>query len=447
MSIKVVYDKYQLKKIEDVGKKSEDFDGTYETEALNSFARDISWGTFTDKLLGIDLTLSGWESAKSYEPEIINKHSAVDRKGFSLNFRDENFNLESEGVDHFIGTIAGDVLTYSYFDSIQVADFEFNGSSYNSFFKGPNVGTERIYNEFLSETLGGQERPIVAFTIKPRMGLTIDQYKKICQEVSKGHIDIIEDDERLIDPLYCPFKERVDVVSELQKKCKSKFSVNITGPLEKMKERLIYAHSKGLKFVKVDVLVTGFDSLKAISDYIRNSLNNEVAITCYPDAITKYRDLSRRFVLKMSRLCGADIIYTSTPQWSRMDDDFSSQKLESNMSKLEQKLDNHKVLADELLGVKRSLPTITNGCDLSHAEIIQFVYRKEYNHFKYGFYIGGGISSFPVKLKKATKEWMDCIKYTSSKSLDDYENYNYNYEQEMYDSGIIVLKIKKEMGK
>jgi ribulose 1,5-bisphosphate carboxylase large subunit-like protein len=448
MSVIITYDNFTLKDQEDIRKRMPNFAGDVPIEVLRGFARDVSWGTYTDELIAIDNTIAGWEKVKDFQPRIDPEYLAADKKQFTLTFRDEVFNFSSEGVDHFIATIAGDVLTYSYFKSIQVADFTFDSDSHRSFFAGPNIGVDKLYNEFLKGTIGSDTRPILAFSIKPRMGLDINMYEKICMEVSKGEIDLIEDDERLIDPAYCPFKERVNVMARLQSKCKSRFSANITGPIDKMIERINYAHSKGIKFVKIDVLVTGFDSLRKISEYIRTELNSEVAITCYPDAIGMYRNLSRKFILKLARLCGADIIYTGTPQWSRMDDEFSKGQYEINVKDLQNKLDNHLLLLNNIQGfdIKDSLPTISNGCDISNAELIQFIYRKAFNHYKFAFFVGGGISGFPTTLEKTTREWMSCIKYTASRSLKEYNNYNYKYLTEMHEAGINIFEIKKEMG-
>ncbi|RCX19510.1 ribulose 1,5-bisphosphate carboxylase large subunit-like protein [Anaerobacterium chartisolvens] len=449
MSIVITYNNFILKEEEKIKERMGKFSGDVSIEALRSFARDVSWGTYADELTAIDKTIDGWESVKDFQPSIEPEYLASDKKQFTLTFKDDFFNFESEGVDHFIATIAGDVLTYSYFYKIQVADFCLNSDVYREYFKGPNIGIDRIYKEFLKDTVITDLRPIVAFSIKPRMGLTIDKLKKVCEEVSKGEIDIIEDDERIIDPIYCPFTSRVDIMANLQRSYKTKFSVNITGSIEKMIERLRYAHSKGIKFVKIDVLVTGFDSLRLVSEYIRTKLDSQVAITCYPDAIGMYRHLSREFILKMSRLCGADIIYTGTPQWARMDDEFSKEKYDINIKYLQDRLYTQRLLLDSIEGfsVKDSLPTISNGCDISNAELIQFIYRKAFNHHKFAFYVGGGISGFPATLKESTKEWMNCIKHTANKSLDDYDNYKYRFLEKMLEAGIETFEIKKEMGK
>ena len=419
-------------------------------ETIESFARDISWGTFVDDLKAIEFISDIQKKVKVYEPTIEPKFTAVEKKEFKLVFRDDVFNFESEGIDHFIGTVAGDVLLYRNIETIEVADFNFTTDKFKNFFKGPNVGIEKLYTEFLKKTLKGVKRPIIAYSVKPRMGMTVEDYKKIYKEAAKGGIDIIEDDERLIDPIYCPFNERINAMAEVQSKYGTKFSANITGPIFQMIKRLIYAHKKGIEFVKIDVMVTGFDALKIIANFIRVRLNSEVAITCYPDANGMYRKLSREFILKMARLCGADIIYTSTPQWARMDDEFNDSKFKENIHDIERKLKYHTLLSMPIANfpnLKSTLPSISNGCNISQAELIQFIYRKEFNeHYMYAYFVGGGISGFPVGLQKNVKEWISCLEYTANKDLKKNDNYNYKYRKLMEENGIELHNIGKELG-
>ena len=417
---------------------------------LNTIKKDISWGTKEDKLLALSHLekKNKWRHLE-YQPEIPSQEAAVNYKGFKMKFRDEQFNFESEGVDHFIGTIAGDILKVRGIESITVEDFEFDGEIYRNFFRGPNIGVENIY-KMLNKTVGKVNRPILAFSVKPRMGLTIDEYEVIYREAMKGGVDIIEDDERLIDPMYCPFEKRVELMARLQNEGNTKFSVNITGPTEKMLMRLEKAYSLGIRIVKIDVLVTGFDSLKSISDYIRDKMKGEVAITCYPDAVGSYRNLSRQFILKMARLCGVDIVYAGGPYWARLDGttDFEKRK-ENNASDLLKKYNLYQVLLSEIRGfenLKSTLPTMSNDCDISYAELVQKIFLRDHEGFyQYGLFIGGGMSAFPAKLSEAIEEWLRCLVYTAGANPNDLENYKYKHRTKMEKTGLKMVNLKEEI--
>ncbi len=437
MSIKVTYENLQI-------------DNDYiDAKVTESLVRDISWGTYTEDLKSIAKKHPNYiEKVKLYEPKIEPRFNAVTEGKFALTFKDEMFDLDSEGIDHFIATIAGDVLAYRGIKKIQVKDFEFDEQIYSNFFSGPKYGIAELYNNFFKKTLKGVERPILAFSVKPRLGLNENEYGLIYEMAAKGGVDLIEDDERLIDPIYCRFESRAKVMASIQSKYNSKFSINITGPIDKMKNRIDFVAALGLNFVKVDVLVTGFDSLREVSRYIQEK-TYDIAITCYPDISNSYRNLSKEFIIKMARLCGADIIYTSTPNWSRVGTDFDETEYYKNLQNIERKLESHKILLEPIgsSSIKTSLPTISNGCNISHAELIQSVYKKIFNiSDKYAFFVGGGISDYPKgDIERAIKEWIACMEYTAKKDLNDYKNYNYSDREALEDNNIRLFNLEKEL--
>jgi len=65
------------------------------------------------------------------------------------------------------------------------------------------------------EILGTSESDAIIGTIvKPTCGLTPDEAAAICGEAASAGIKFIKDDERMLNPSYCPLKERVKRVSE-----------------------------------------------------------------------------------------------------------------------------------------------------------------------------------------------------------------------------------------
>jgi ribulose 1,5-bisphosphate carboxylase large subunit-like protein len=411
-------------------------------------ARDASWGTFIGRLQAAedcckDGSRDRW---KKSEPILKNlQDSSEDR--FSFIFPKENFNFETEGIDHFISTVAGDILRNPSIEDIEVEDFSFNDRKLFDYFPGPNVGIDGLYNNILKESLNKIERPILAFSVKPRIGLDIEDHCSLFTNAAKGGFDIVEDDERLIDPPSCPFKERVDKISKIQKDYATVYSVNITGSLKNALDRLEYAYKNELKMVKFDVLSGGFETLRQIALCIRDNYNSDIAITVYPDAYGNFRSLSRKFILKMSRICGADIIYAGSPQWARYE-----QKGGSMVSSIEGIYTRHQWLSENYEGsshiFKDTLPTITNDQHLSRAEFITVLFRREHKHFKYAFFVGGGLSGFPGSLIDAAREWKDCITHASKSLLEAYRNYDYKkYEKGLFAMGWEGVNIEEELEK
>jgi ribulose 1,5-bisphosphate carboxylase large subunit-like protein len=415
MSIKVHYGKFRVR------------EGVDPAEIKKLMARDASWGTHIGDLQAAKATCGddAQETWKKAEPIITNLVDGLPKdESFSLTFPSANFNLTSESIDHFVGVVAGDIVLNPDIDSIEVRDFEFlnDDGLYNSF-PGPNVGVDQLYNELLKPTLGKDKRPIVAFTVKPRLGLSIGDYKKIFEHAAVSGIDIIEDDERLIDPVSCPFADRVNEISKLQKKYTSIYSVNITADSESALAKLDHCAAQGIKMVKLDVLAAGFETLRKIARRIRDKYASAIAITVYPDAIGAYRKLGREFILRLARMCGADIIYAGSPNWARYEK--ANAKFKEAIEPVYQR---HRLLSDGFAGapqIKSTLATITNDQHLSRSELLIAYLRKHKNdHYRYGFFVGGGISGFPSDIKTAVQEWMNCVRHASSQNLNPYKPYD-----------------------
>lgn len=414
MSINVDYRDFKIK------------DDVNPAELKKLMARDMSWGTFVENLSAAEATCEEGASTrwKATEPNITNvPNGRADDQQFTLSFPDDNFNFERESVDHFVGVVAGDAILNPNLASLEVDDFEFTTDLLYANFPGPSVGIDGIYEDLLQPTLNGAHRPIVAFTIKPRLGLNVDDIARIFEAAAVSGIDIVEDDERLIDPASCPFPDRVKAISKIQEQYAALYSVNITADSQGALKKLDFCADNGIRMVKLDVLVCGFETLRKVAWHVQQHHGSRIAITVYPDAYRAYRRLSRKFILKLSRLCGADIIYAGSPNWARYEKETG--KLQETIEPIYQ---NHRMLAAEIdrgKHVKGTLATITNDQHLSRSELIMTYFRKHKDgHYKYGFFIGGGISGFPSDISGSVSQWMQCVNYASSQDLSDYVPYD-----------------------
>jgi len=408
-------------------------------------ARDASWGTHVEILEAAKSTC-GQESHirwQKTQPQITNlKAGRPEDDYFSLTFADSNFDLNTESIDHFVATVAGDIVLNPMIKNLEVRDFEFTDATPYESFPGPNVGVDGLYTDFLP-TLNRISRPILAFTLKPRFGMTIHEISQLYQAAASAGIDIIEDDERLVDPPNCRFIDRVKILSKIQKDYQTVYSVNITSDSQSALEKLDYCAEHGIKMVKIDVLVCGFETLRKVANRIKDKYSSKIAITVYPDAYGAYRRLSREFILRLSRLCGADIIYAGSPNWARYESERG--KFSDTIEPIYQR---HRLLADRIEmaeQIKPTLGTITNDQHPSRAEMITVYFRKHKDgHHKYAFFVGGGISGFPADIATASKEWMSCLTYASQQDLDDYNSYDLSkYDTSLSKIGWDRLNVKE----
>lgn len=421
----------------------------FEPEKLKAqLVRDISWGTFLPELAAARLTAgeAAHKRWQTFEPELSNLDDgrSTDRR-FRLDFGPESFDIESEGVDHLVGTIAGDVVLNPGISHIEVEDLELTSNHLAPAFPGPNLGIDALYDRLLAKSLGGVRRPIIAFTVKPRFGLTVDDYASLFRAVAKAGIDIVEDDERLIDPRSCRFEERVIRLAKVQEEYGTLYSANITGDTRRAIERLDYCADAGLRMVKVDVLVCGFEVLRQVALRIRDKHGSKIAVTVYPDAYGAYRKIGRSLILKLSRLCGADIIYAGSPQWARYEQHEGS--LEETINPV---FEQHRMLATSISNaahVKATLASITNDQHPSRSELLTAYLRKRKGgHYRYAFFVGGGISGFPGDMEKAARVMMSCVAHAATQDLATYVPYNLEtYEKALEQAGMRRLDVAKAL--
>ena len=419
-------------------KKVEENNHQYDIhEIVDEIKRDISWGTYSERLSAATKTI-GNDNYMNLSPDtnINNQHTDNGFISFEVNFnfKKEQFNFEEEGLNHFIGTIAGDIIRNRKIKELIVKDFEFDNYD---FFPGPILGNNELKSKFFSETLDSP-RPLIAFSIKPRIGFSIEGYKKIIADASKSNIDIIEDDERLVSPLNCSFSERVQSIQETIKSgTKSKLSINLTSNPHKIDERVAEAYDAGIRVFKLDVMVVGFDTLLHLRTLL-NKKDEKCIITVFPDVHGSiYRCLSRNFILKLARLCGADIMYAGSPFPSRMG------KLIENNEPLEKwsieyrtwineckKI--HAILLDNINNaehIKSCLPTITHDINPQIMETLIHLMKLGINDkMEYAFFIGGGISSFKCNytIKESCELWLDIAKYSGGFDLSQINITDYN---------------------
>ncbi len=379
------------------------------TDVQNQLRSDVSWGSGNSDFIAVQALVENNKRWEKFRPK-IHLVSENNPESFELEFPDKFFNFQSEGVNHFIGTIAGDVILNPKIKNIEIDDFWF--SEPNDYFPGPNFGIDGVYELINAD----KDRPLLAYSIKPRMGYTIKQFEAIFSAAVKGGADIVEDDERMIDPEYCPFEMRVKSAARIQTQ-KTYYSANVTGPLDNMKKRVDIAAVNGLKFVKVDVLVTGFDALREITQYIREK-KYETRITVYPDVVGHYRNLSRNFIYKMARLCGADILYAGTPWWSR-----DAEYTDSMIYECEKVHLRHEKLKDQkndLVNIKPTLATMTNDISTIRAAVITHIFNRCFSSKKFAFYIGYGISSSD-DITKEIKDIIRKIKIAANTTSDKFD--------------------------
>lgn len=378
-------------------------------EIAESIALDGSVGTWKEIPGRVDSEDFGTLRNK-YGAKVAALWELHDEAVLFMKFPTVNFDTEYGGLPLLIGTIAGDVLGLDGIDRIEVHDV-FMPKSFTSHFRGPALGIEGFRKK-----LENKDRPVLAFSVKPRLGLDSNSFARICREAAEGGVDMVEDDERLVNPLYCGMEERAKKTSRMVHDAGKLYSLNITGRAEKIVEIAEKAIAQWeVDSLKIDVLPAGFAALQAVSEYIHGlTVDRKLPITVYPQMYSTWCNhknnffINRKVILKMIRLVGGDIVYAASPREQaigRMDVDAIPAIKEY-----------HKALKDEWIGLLPSLPTLTGGI---RPGTLQVVYDLFGNNV--GYFVGGAIAAHPNGIKMGAEAMRDAIEaITSEHSIPEF---------------------------
>jgi len=131
--------------------------------------------------------------------------------------------------------------------------------------RGPRHGTTG-----LRQAVEVSDRPLVCAVLKP-LGRSPDELAELAVQFVRGGADLIKDDQGLLDHSFCPFNERVARCAEAIARASAQrgrpclYFAHISGSLDAMRERAVYAKRVGATGLLVAPGLTGFDALRALA--------------------------------------------------------------------------------------------------------------------------------------------------------------------------------------
>jgi 2,3-diketo-5-methylthiopentyl-1-phosphate enolase len=369
--------------------------------------RDLGWASWTDEFPGVWqlLNINREELDSRVGVEVIDSDSEAGTIQVSIPAK--NIDWQYSSVPALLSLVAGAVLGSNRVgQDIRVKSVNIP-SSVREQFCGPTLGIQGI-----RKLCQVEHRPIVAFSVKPRLGLSSEDFAKLCTEVAKGGVDIIEDDERLGNQKFSRLIERAETTIQALKDANLKtiYSANITGRADKIvnvAEKLVQV---GVKLLKIDVLPVGFSGLQAVAEWLQ-SQNHQVGITVYPAMNKLYERAGRNFILDLCRLCGADIVYAGIPSISEV-------KRSQDAAFFYKAAEYHRLLK-EYQPQETVLPTIATNITPMNAE----AYTKLLGN-NVGFFVGAGIAAYRGEIQEGAKLIMKVVE-TAAKG----ESYNFSKEE------------------
>lgn len=212
-----------------------------------------------------------------------------------------------------IGTDCSDLLnvlfgTSSLRGDVKLVSFAMTNDLLCSW-RGPRFGVDG-----LRDAVGVSGRPLLCGVLKP-IGRTPRELAQLAHQFVEGGVDVIKDDQGLVDQCWAPFEERVARCAEAIGAAGQRrgrpclYFAHVSGALDAMRRRAVYAKSVGARGLLVAPGLTGYDALRALGadDALR------LPVACHPaflgPSVGHQRNGLAPAVLHglLPRLAGADI--------------------------------------------------------------------------------------------------------------------------------------------
>ncbi len=222
-----------------------------------------------------------------------------------------NFNLEQAAFSCiWLAMIGGATHALTSYHKSRLVDFELPTSALQ-YFPGPQFGIQGT-RRILSLAAG---MPVIGTIIKPTAGLTPDEVADLCYEFAAGGVRFIKDDEKMMNPSYCPLQERVTKVVEALRRAEDQtgekvlYAPHITAGPDNIRRFADIALEAGANALMVNFFAAGFHSLEILAR------NYEVPIYAHcggKEALGRAEGegVAPEVVAKLARLMGADYFRT-----------------------------------------------------------------------------------------------------------------------------------------
>ena len=220
----------------------------------------------------------------------------------------ENFG-EGDGVTQLLCTLMGGQMDIDIIESCRLKDIQLP-KEYLKQFKGPKFGMEEI-----KRRTKALNRPLLGGIVKPKTGISISQLEELIEDLLKGGVDFIKEDEILGNPLCCPFYERVPRIVALVRKYELEqgreifYAPCINSDYPEMIKRAEFASREGAKAVHLN-FHAGLGAYKILRDL---DLNTAIFFQKSGDKVltgenNKY-SIDWPVICKLARLSGVDFIH------------------------------------------------------------------------------------------------------------------------------------------
>lgn len=220
--------------------------------------------------------------------------------------------FEPGSLSQILSSIAGNIYGMKAVARLRLEDFNLPQDLVKSF-RGPAFGRDGV-----KKMLGVERRPLIGTIVKPKVGLSSEQFAEVLYEAMAGGCDIVKDDENLTDQAFNKFEKRLELSLAALEKAehetgeKKGYLPNVTAPADEMLKRLELAKKMGSKYVMIDVVTAGWSAVQLLR---RNS--DGLAIHAHRAGYAAFtripaHGMSTVCFSKLARLAGVDQLHIGT---------------------------------------------------------------------------------------------------------------------------------------
>jgi ribulose-bisphosphate carboxylase large chain len=214
-----------------------------------------------------------------------------------------NIDLENDGVSQILCFIQGGHLDIKRIRECRVLDIDFPESAKLSF-KNKAYGFSGT-----REYLNYYDKPLFGCIVKPKTGLTINEYQKIIASLIENGANFIKEDEILSSPAFLPLEKRVKAYKEVVGDHKLIYAFCINCDPHDLERRLNTVYDNGGNAIHLNFW-SGFGAYNSIK-----RLRPELFLFYQKSGITALTDprnpnsISWKVMVKLGIMCGIDGIH------------------------------------------------------------------------------------------------------------------------------------------
>ncbi|MHA1867719.1 MAG: RuBisCO large subunit C-terminal-like domain-containing protein [Candidatus Heimdallarchaeaceae archaeon] len=293
-------------------------------KAAEEICDEESVGTWTDLR-----TTEGKPHVAKLRAEVLDTKVFSEKDGYQtgevlIGFKIETFDLEA-GITSILSMLAGNLFGLGALRNIRWLDVEFPRVIAETY-PGPKFGIEGVRKIIGTDKGEFPNRPHIGTIVKPKMGLTAQEWADVAYEAAIGGVDFIKDDENLSDQSFCRLEDRVVKVLEKLDQVKEEtgrtvlHAVNITAKHDIMWKRIETALDNGAKCLMIDVILTGFQELAQMAEDPAVNVPIHVHRTMHA-AFTRnpLHGISMLPIAKIVRMSGGDQLHIGSFGQGKMD--------------------------------------------------------------------------------------------------------------------------------